>query len=205
MDLRASGASSLSWRRERVTEPTFWASEIAAASSGETSTVTAFATTGLSASRSSLWSTPRTRTFCASTLVTALVWSIWRVTSTSTRSPGRTKPPTPATSLERTLMARMPLARTPERLALPPGVLTRGASTGSSATMARSATRAVGPEPINCAVSVNAPAGAVPGKWTTFRRAGSSTAPRAMGAAATTTGVPPEAGAAAPAAGVRPM
>lgn len=62
-------ATSADWRSDRLTSPTDWPSEIACAWSGVTSTVTALATCGLSASWSLIWSTPSTRLFSASTWV----------------------------------------------------------------------------------------------------------------------------------------
>ncbi len=132
---RLTGASSLNWRSDSATEPTVWPSEMVWASAGVTSTVTDLATAGFSAPGSSDWSMASTLTLSATTWVEEVCWPDpdpeLRVSRTSTRSPGRMKPATPATSLERMEMARMPGVRPPERLSRPPGPLIAPGRTGS--------------------------------------------------------------------------
>ena len=67
--------------------------------------------------------------------------SCWRVSATSTRSPGSTKPATPSTSLTRTVTAFIPSAMTADSVARWPGPVIFDARIGSFASIAVSTTR----------------------------------------------------------------
>ena len=86
-----------------------------------------------------------------------LVLSTWRVSATSTWSPGSTKPPTPSTSLTRMVTAFMPSRSIADSVARWPGPVILLRSTGSFGSIAVSTTRL--PPLSTSAILANAPAG----------------------------------------------
>ncbi len=150
-----------------------------------TSTVTALATAALVLRSSALWSTASTRTFCSTTSVEALPFSSWRVSTTSTRSPGSTKPPTPSTSLTRTDTAFMPSPTSAESVARWPGPVIFTASTGSLASTGESTVRE--PACSTSAMVAKAPSGsALAGHGTSRRCSRASSTPKGSRCCATT-------------------
>src|SRR5581483_10211175 len=165
--------------------PTDEASHTFCASTVLTSSVTDFATVALAARSSAVWSTASTRAFCKTTSVVAWPLSMVRVSTTSTRSPGSTKPPTPSTSLTRMVTAFMPLCTSAERVARSPAPVILSASTGSLGSIAVSTTRR--PPDRTSLILWKAPAGSAScGQVISLSIEALSSAPKRSGCAATT-------------------
>ena len=82
--------------------------------------------------------------------------SCWRVNTTSTRSPGSTKPATPSTSLTRMVTAFIPSCRTADNVARWPEPVIFDARIGSFSSIGVSTTRR--PLAVSSAIVVKAPA-----------------------------------------------
>ena len=136
-----SAAVSPALRSNSESEPTDAASQIFCAPTVSTSSVTALAIAGFAVRSSALWSTASTRVFCKTTSVEAAFLSSCRVNTTSTRSPGSTKPPTPSTSFTRTVTAFIPSRTSADKVARWPGPVIFSASTGSLGSIGDSTMR----------------------------------------------------------------
>jgi hypothetical protein len=82
-------------RSTRESVPAVLASAIFCAPTGSTATVTVATVVGFSARSSAICPAARTRTFWSTTSEKAAPACVWRVSTRSIRSPGRTKPATP--------------------------------------------------------------------------------------------------------------